>query len=111
MINKKTGEIRGSEKKTLKNLVNTPFKKVLLMIQVLSYVLIVFSPILGGAIGAIMKFNAARSGGFILGIFIAGEILFYTSLLFLGKEIIYLTREKLKLLFGRYHASKKREDV
>ncbi|MFC2080480.1 hypothetical protein ACFLRQ_03290 [Bacteroidota bacterium] len=90
-----------SNKRTFKSLVNTPFKRLMLGVQILSYVLIVGSPLIGGAIGGILKLNAAKTGGIILGVFIAGEILFYGSLAFLGKEIVLLIRDKIKLWFRR----------
>jgi hypothetical protein len=91
--------------RTLKGLVNTPFKRVMLGVQILSYVLIVGSPVIGGAIGAAMGLKAAKTGGLILGIFIAGEVLFYGSLIFLGKEIVLLIRDKAKGWFRRRKAS------
>ncbi len=87
--------------RTLKSLVNTPFKKVMFGIQVLSYVLIVGSPVIGGAIGGLMGLKAAKTGGLILGVFITGEILFYGSLIFLGKEIVLLLRDKVRLWFRK----------
>ena len=39
-------------------------------------------------------------GGVILGIFIAGEILFCGSLAFLGMELVILLRDKIKGWFG-----------
>jgi hypothetical protein len=86
---------------TIRNLINTPFKRVMLVVQIFSYVLIVGSPIIGGTIGGILKISAAKTGGVILGVFIVGEILFYGSLLFLGKEIVLLLRDKMKSWFKR----------
>lgn len=85
----------------LKDLINTPFKKAMLVVQLLSYVLIVGSPVIGGAIGGILGLKASRIGGLILGIFIAGEILFYGSLIFLGKGVVLLIRDQLKLWFKK----------
>ena len=73
----------------------------MLVVQVFSYVLIVGSPLIGGAIGGILKLNAAKTGGIILAVFIVGEILFYGSLAFLGKEIVLLIRDKVKKWFKR----------
>jgi hypothetical protein len=87
--------------RTIKSLVNTPFKKVMFGVQILSYVLIVGSPLIGGAIGGMMGLKAAKTGGVILGIFIAGEVLFYGSLIFLGKEIVLLVRDKAKGWFKK----------
>jgi hypothetical protein len=70
-------------------------------VQILSYVLIVGSPIIGGAIGGLVGLKAGQTGGLILGIFIAGEVLFYGSLAFLGKEIVLLLRDKIKMWFKR----------
>lgn len=84
---------------TLKSLVNTPFRKILFGIQVLSWVLIVGSPVIGGAIGKALDLRAVQIAGVIAGFFIAGEILFYGSMAFLGKAVIDLVRERLKSRF------------
>jgi hypothetical protein len=89
------------EPRTIKSLINTPLKRVMLVIQIVSYVLIPGSPIIGGAIGGILKLTAAQSGGVILGVFILGEIMFYLSLAFLGKEIVLLIRDKIKSWFKK----------
>ena len=89
------------KKRTIKDLVNTPFKKAMFIIQIISYVLIVGSPLIGGAIGAWLGLGAGKTAGLILGIFIAGEILFYGSLIFLGKEIVLLVRDKFKSWFKK----------
>jgi hypothetical protein len=70
-------------------------------VQILSYVLIVASPVIGGAIGGLMHLSAAKTGGLILGVFIAGEVLFYGSLIFLGKEIVLLVRDKARGWFKK----------
>ena len=88
-------------KRTIKDLVNTPFKRAMLVVQVISYVLIVGSPFIGGAVGGLVGLNAKKIGGLILGIFIAGEILFYGSLAFLGKEVVLLIRDKIKSWFKK----------
>jgi hypothetical protein len=90
-----------STPRTLKNLVNTPFKKAMFVVQIISYVLIVGAPFIGGAIGGLLGLKAAKIGGLILGIFIAGEVLFYGSLAFLGKEVVLLLRDKMKAWFKR----------
>lgn len=87
--------------RTLKNLVNTPFKKAMFIVQIISYVLIVGSPLIGGAIGGLLGMKAARIGGLVFGIFLAGEVLFYGSLAFLGKEVVLLIRDKLKIWFRK----------
>lgn len=87
--------------RTIRDLANTPFKKAMLGVQVLSYVLIVGSPFIGGAIGRSLQLKAAHTGGLILGIFIAGEVLFYGSLAFLGKELVLLLRDKMKHWFRK----------
>jgi len=87
--------------RTIRDLVSTPFKKAMLIVQITSYVLIVGSPLIGGAIGKILGLKAAQTGGVILGIFIAGEVLFYGSLAFLGKEVVLLLRDKMKGWFRR----------
>lgn len=73
----------------------------MLIVQLCSYVLIVGSPLIGGAIGGILGMKASRIGALILGIFIAGEVLFYGSLLFLGKEIVLVIRDMLRSRFKR----------
>ena len=87
--------------RTIKDLVNTPLKRAMLVVQVISYVLIVGSPFIGGAVGGLLGLNAKQIGGLILAVFIAGEILFYGSLAFLGKEVVLLIRDKVKLWFKR----------
>jgi hypothetical protein len=96
--NKTTG--RGGSR-SFRDLVNTPFKKAMLAVQLLSYVLIVGSPLIGGIIGRALNLKAAQTGGIILGVFIAGEVLFYGSLAFLGKEVVLLIRDKLKARFRK----------
>ncbi len=78
----------------------------MLVFQIASYVLIVGSPIIGGAIGRSLGLKATQTGGVILGIFIAGEVLFYASLAFLGKEVVLLIRDKMKGWFKRKNRSK-----
>jgi len=73
----------------------------MLVVQIVSYVLIVGSPVIGGAIGRSLGLKAAQTGGVILGVFIAGEILFYGSLAFLGKELVLLLRDKMKGWFKK----------
>lgn len=90
-----------TEARTLKGLINTPFKKAMFVVQILSYVLIVGSPLIGGAVGGLIGLKASKIGGLILGIFIAGEVLFYGSLAFLGKEVVLLIRDKMKLWFKK----------
>ena len=92
--------------RTIRDLANTPFKRAMLAVQLLSYVLIVGSPLIGGAIGRSLGLKAAQTGGVILGVFIAGEVLFYASLAFLGKEIVLLIRDKMKGWFKRRKRSK-----
>lgn len=87
--------------RSIKNLVNTPFKKAMFVIQIISYVLIPGSPIIGGVIGAWLNLSAGQTGGLILGIFIVGEVLFYGSLVFLGKEIVLLVKEKVMKAFRK----------
>ena len=87
--------------RTIKDLANTPFKRAMLVVQIASYVLIVGSPLIGGAIGRSLGLKATQTGGVILGVFIAGEVLFYASLAFLGKEVVLLIRDKMKGWFKR----------
>lgn len=82
----------------------------MLIVQLISYVLIVGSPLIGGAIGGILGMKASRIGGLILGIFIAGEVLFYGSLIFLGKEIVLVIRDILRSKFKR-KKSKSNEEI
>ena len=92
--------------RTLKSVVNTPFKKAMFVIQIISYVLIVGSPLIGGAIGGLLGLKAAKIGGLVFGVFLAGEVLFYGSLAFLGKEVVLLIRDKLKLWFKKRRGRK-----
>ena len=87
--------------RTIRNLADTPFKKAMLVVQLISYVLIVGSPVIGGFVGRSLGFKTAQTGGLILGIFIAGEVLFYGSLAFLGKEVVLLIRDKMKGWFKK----------
>jgi hypothetical protein len=101
MTTEKNQNMAESRSRTIRELVSTPFKKAMLVVQILSYVLIVGSPFIGGAIGKILRLKATQTGGVILGIFIAGEVLFYGSLAFLGKEVVLLLRDKMKGWFRR----------
>ena len=89
------------KKRTFKDLLNTPFKKVMFGLQILSYFLIVGSPVIGGIIGKWMQLSTAKIGGLIFGVFIAGEVLFYGTLLFLGKEVVLLVKDHTKKWFTR----------
>ena len=89
------------KKRTFKDLINTPFKKIIFGLQILSYFLIVGSPVIGGVIGKWMLLSTAQIGGLILGVFIVGEILFYSTLLFLGKEVVLLVKDHTKKWFKR----------
>ena len=101
MIEKGSNAVPPKRARTIKDLINTPFKKTMLVVQVLSYVLIVSSPFIGGAIGGLLGLSALKIGGLILGIFLAGEVLLYGSLVFLGKELVLLIRDKIKVWFRR----------
>ena len=101
MIEKRQSSEQKTAPRTLKNLVNTPFKKAMFVVQIISYVLIVGSPFIGGAIGGLLGLKATKIGGLILGIFITGEVLFYGSLIFLGKEVVMLLRDKMRVWFKR----------
>lgn len=106
MIEKDSHSVPQKRTRTIKDLVNTPFKRAMLVVQVISYVLIVGSPFLGGAIGGLLGLNAKKIGGLILAIFIAGEVLFYGSLAFLGKEVVLLIRDKIKWWFKKPNREK-----
>jgi hypothetical protein len=101
MTNQENSSEQSSRVRSIRDLVSTPFKKAMLVVQVTSYVLIVGSPFIGGAIGRSFGLKATQTGGVILGIFIAGEVLFYGSLAFLGKEVALLLRDKIKGWFKR----------
>ena len=101
MTDTKNSKDGTSRVRTLRDLINTPFKKAMLVVQLTSYVLIVGSPLIGGVIGRTLGLKAAQTGGIILGVFIAGEILFYGSLAFLGKEVVLLIRDRIKVRFKR----------
>lgn len=106
MIEQDSENEQTSRVRTIKDLVNTPFKRAMLGVQITSYVLIVGSPFIGGAIGRSLELKASETGGIILGIFIAGEVLFYGSLAFLGKEVVLLIRDKMKGWFKRQRRSR-----
>ncbi len=106
MTEQDTDSEQSTRVRTIKDLANTPFKRAMLGVQLLSYVLIVGSPLIGGAIGRSLGLKAAQTGGVILGVFIAGEVLFYASLAFLGKEVVLLIRDKMKGWFKRRKKSK-----
>ena len=106
MVEQDKNSEQASRVRTIKDLANTPFKKAMLVVQLISYVLIVGSPLIGGVIGRTLGLRTAQTGGVILGIFIAGEVLFYASLAFLGKELVLLLRDKMKHWFKRKKVSK-----
>ncbi len=91
--------------RTLKNLVNTPFKRIMFGVQILSWILIVASPVIGGLLRKWLQLTGLQTGGVILGIFITGEVLFYGSLAFLGKELMLILKDKFKLWFKRRNAN------
>jgi hypothetical protein len=101
MIEQNKNSEQAPRVRTIKDLANTPFKRAMLVVQVISYLLIVGSPLIGGALGRSLGLKATQTGGLILGIFIAGEVLFYASLAFLGKEVVLLIRDKMKGWFKR----------
>lgn len=74
-----------SKPRTIRDLVNTPFKNAMFTVQILSYFLIVGSPFIGGALGRLLELNGKQTAAVIFGVFLAGEVLFYGSLFFLGK--------------------------
>lgn len=90
-----------SRERTIRDLVNSPFKKLMFGIQILSYILIPGSPVIGGFIGRALDLKTAQTAGLILGIFIVGEILFYGSLFFLGKELLMILRDKFRRRFRK----------
>lgn len=100
---------QGQQKRTLKSLVNTPLKRIMFGIQILSYVLIVGSPVIGGVIGKILELKTGQIAGLVLGVFIAGEILFYGSLAFLGKELVFLLRDSIKSWLKRRRTSQEKK--
>lgn len=107
MIEENSRSNQEKQTRTIKALVNTPFKRTMFVVQLISYVLIVGSPLIGGAIGGLIGLKATKIGGLILAVFITGEVLFYGSLAFLGKEVVLLIRDNLKVWFKR----KKRKSV
>ena len=106
MVEQDTNDIAATRVRTIRDLANTPFKRAMLVVQIISYVLIVGSPLIGGAIGRSLGLKATQTGGVILGVFIAGEVLFYASLAFLGKEVVLLIRDKMKGWFKRRNRDK-----
>ncbi len=51
---------------------------------------------IGAALGGAMGLKASKTGRLIFVIFLAGEVLFYGSLVFPGKEVVLLIRDKMK---------------
>ena len=96
-----TREDQEPKTRTLKDLVNTPFKKIMFVVQLISYVLIVGSPAIGAYIGKQLDLDVVKTGAIIFGVFIAGEVLFYGSLFFLGKELLLLIKSKVKKWFKK----------
>lgn len=90
-----------SGRRSIRDLVNTPWKRAMFVVQLISYILIVGSPLIGGFTGRALGLKTAQTGGLILGIFIAGEVMFYGSLAFLGKELVLLIRDKVRIWFKR----------
>ena len=105
MTKQENNSEQNSRVRSIRDLVNTPFKKAMMVVQVTSYILILGSPFIGGAIGRSLGLKTTQTGGIILGIFIAGEVLFYGSLAFLGKEVALLLRDKMKGWFKRKRES------
>ena len=68
MIDQDSNSKQASRVRTIKDLVNTPFKRAMFVVQIISYVLIVGSPFMGGFIGRLLGLKAAQTGGVILGI-------------------------------------------
>lgn len=89
------------DNKSLKTIVNTPFKKFIFIFQILSWGLIVGSPFIGTLIGKILDLKTAAIAGIAFAVFIAGEILFYVTLAFLGKELILLIKNKFKIWLAK----------
>lgn len=93
--------LQSEKRRSIRDLVNTPFKKVMFGVQILSYFLIVGSPLIGGAFGRLMELNGKQTAAVIFGFFLAGEILFYGSLFFLGKELILLLKDNTRRWFRK----------
>ena len=90
-----------SGRERIRAMVNTPFKKVMFGLQILSYFLIVGSPVIGGAIAKVLDLSGGRTAAVILGVFIAGEVLFYGTLAFLGKGLVLLIRDLVNAWFQK----------
>lgn len=101
MVEKEKNDNAVNRVRSIRDLVDTPFKRTMLIVQIISYVFIVGSPLIGGAIGRSLGLKASQTGGLILAVFITGEVLFYGSLAFLGKEVVLLLRDKMKGWFKR----------
>lgn len=102
---------KNKKTRSFKDLIDTPFKKAMFVVQIISYVLIVGSPVIGGSIGAIMGFSVAKTGAWVLGIFIVGEVLFYGSLIFLGKEVVLLVKDKSMAFFRKLQKRAKKQNT
>lgn len=100
MTEEKTS-LHAEQRRSVRDLVNTPFKKVMFAVQILSYLLILGSPLIGGAVGRLMELSGKQTAAVIFGVFLAGEILFYGSLFFLGKELILLLKDMVRRWFRK----------
>lgn len=89
--------------KSIKDLVNTPFKKAMFVVQIISYILIPGSPFIGAWLGHHLELSKGMTAGLIAAIFILGEVLFYGSLFFLGKELLLILKDKFKMWFRKKH--------
>lgn len=103
-------KIQQSKTRTLKDLVNTPFKKAMFVVQLISYVLIVGAPVIGSFIGKQLDLDTLKTGAVIFGVFITGEVLFYGSLFFLGKELLLIIKSNVKNWFKKKGSPTKSDD-
>ncbi|MFA9390674.1 MAG: hypothetical protein ACERKD_12750 [Prolixibacteraceae bacterium] len=92
--------------RTIRDLVNTPFKKAMFVVQLFSYVLIPGSPLIGAWLGSQFETSKPQTAGLIVAVFILGEVLFYGSLFFLGKELLLILKEKVQKWWSRIKVSK-----
>ncbi|GLP96063.1 hypothetical protein [Paraferrimonas sedimenticola] len=85
---------------TLKDIANTPFKKLVMALCILGCVAPLWGPLVGVAMAA-MGFSAAMSASVATACVVGGEIMFFGGVLILGKSVGILIKQKMKAVFSR----------
>ncbi|MFH0263438.1 hypothetical protein [Vibrio barjaei] len=88
----------------LKDLVNTPWKKIVFIGLICSQLLIFgFLPI-AAAIGGILELTALQIGSLGGSLWALGEVLFFSSIVILGKPVFNILKTKVLAFFSRKQA-------